>query len=73
MVDENVVYMFDGGDSRDIFSPICCGCKHAKLAFGHHCAAFPDRIPDAIWKGENDHITPYPGDNGIQFEHRLPK
>ncbi len=32
------------------------------------CAAFPDGIPDAIAYGNNLHLTPYPGDNGIQFE-----
>lgn len=63
----------DGGDSRDVFSPICCYCKHMMPVTGHHCAAFPERIPDAIWKGENYHVDPYPGDNGILFERRMPK
>lgn len=70
---KNIYDTLDGEDARDIFSPICCGCAHATLAFGHRCAAFPDRIPDAIWKGENDHTQPYPGDNGIRFERRMPK
>jgi hypothetical protein len=32
------------------------------------CAAFPDGIPDAITEGETDHVSPYPGDHGIQFD-----
>lgn len=32
------------------------------------CAAFPDGIPSEISYGDNKHTTPYPGDNGIQFE-----
>lgn len=32
------------------------------------CAAFPDRIPDEIAYGDNLHLQPYPGDQGIQYE-----
>jgi hypothetical protein len=34
------------------------------------CAAFPypKGIPKEIAYGTNDHTTPYPGDNGIQYE-----
>lgn len=32
------------------------------------CKAFPDGIPDEIAYGDNKHLKPYPGDNGIQFE-----
>ena len=32
------------------------------------CEAFPNGIPREIWKGENNHHSPYPGDNGIVFE-----
>lgn len=63
----------DGKGSRDIFSPICCYCAHMMPNPGHHCAAFPERIPDTIWNGENYHVDFYPGDHGILFERRLPK
>jgi hypothetical protein len=33
----------------------------------HYCPAFPDGIPDPIWKGDKSHTEPYDGDNGIQF------
>lgn len=32
------------------------------------CAAFPTGIPKEISYGTNKHLTPYPGDNGIQYE-----
>lgn len=32
------------------------------------CEAFPDGIPDEIAYGENLHTSPFPGDNGIQYE-----
>lgn len=35
---------------------------------GYTCAAFPAGIPKEIRTGENRHTTPFPGDNGIQFE-----
>lgn len=32
------------------------------------CAAFPDGIPKEIAYGNELHIQPYEGDNGIQYE-----
>lgn len=55
---------------RLIYSPICSHCKHLIWPYNHlnpQCKAFA-RIPDEIWNGEHDHHTPFPGDNGIQFE-----
>jgi hypothetical protein len=43
-------------------------CKHFQGVV--KCAAFPDRIPDAIWLQGNKHTEPFPGDHGIQFEQR---
>lgn len=52
----------------------CGRCKH--LISGQRapdgsrcCKAFPDGIPDEIDIKKFDHRKPYPGDNGIQFEH----
>ena len=51
-------------------APVCLECKHLIEDLGPmRCKAFPDGIPDAIWRGNNDHKKPYPGDHGIQFEH----
>jgi hypothetical protein len=48
------------------YSPVCTWCRHLELG-SRSCAAFRE-IPLPIWKGENDHKSPYPGDGGIQFE-----
>ena len=50
-----------------LFRP-CTGCVHLISEKNATCAAFPDRIPDAIWNGENQHTEPFPGDHGIQYE-----
>lgn len=34
----------------------------------HYCRAFPTKIPDEIAYGDNLHLSPYPGDHGIQYE-----
>jgi hypothetical protein len=36
------------------------------------CKAFPDGIPEEISYGDNLHLEPYPGDNGIQYEEGEP-
>jgi len=36
------------------------------------CEAFPDGIPEEILMADIPHVSPYPGDNGIQYE-RIPE
>jgi hypothetical protein len=55
--------------SIPIFSPVCTWCRHLRdSGVDQECDAYPNGIPTAIWKGENDHRAPFPGDGGIQFE-----
>lgn len=53
-------------------APICYLCKHflpdiwkGKTGI---CKAFPGGIPEDIWYNREDHRSPYPDDNDIQFE-----
>jgi hypothetical protein len=50
-------------------SPVCTWCCHLRdYGVDHQCDAFPNGIPMEIWKGQNDHREPFPGDGGIVFE-----
>lgn len=35
-----------------------------------YCDAFPDRVPNEIYRGGFDHRNPFEGDRGIRFELR---
>ncbi len=57
-------------DNLPVYSPVCMRCRHLDLENieARRCRAFPDAIPNAIWTGEHDHRTAFPGDHGIRFE-----
>jgi hypothetical protein len=46
--------------------PGCGNCKHWQGGF--HCRAYPNGIPWPIMSGEVSHMTPLPGDGGVQYE-----
>lgn len=45
----------------------CLTCKHIDKKT-LTCKAFANGIPWIIISGTIDHFSPFPGDNGIQFE-----
>lgn len=62
-------------DDRELmrlaYSTVCTFCAHFQpdsKTGRYQCATFGSNVPDDIWYGRHDHTTPYPGDNGIQFE-----
>lgn len=61
-------YILDDSElSLPIYSEVCTFCRHLDMSGERKCAAFPQEIPIAIWVGENNHRTAFPGDHGIQF------
>ena len=57
-----------------LYSPVCCRCTHFDFSTAvthRRCAAYPERLPDEIWRGDNDHTAPYPGDHGVTFKQRV--
>ena len=48
--------------------PRCMYCKHYNRKDPGTCKAFPRDIPAKFSLGEAEHLTPYEGDHGIQFE-----
>ncbi len=46
----------------------CKWCIH--YTGGRACKAFPEKIPDELWSGENLHYEPVDGDNGFRFKKK---
>lgn len=56
--------------------PSCGSCRHFDLVkFQENkefrCVAYPNGIPEHLYLGYHDHKTPYPGDQGIQYQPRV--
>lgn len=72
----SAVSSFDHGsmnpDNAPAMEPqgICHQCKQRTRPFPPQCRAFPKGIPTEILVGDFVHTSPYPGDNGIQFERK---
>ena len=48
----------------------CTSCKHRLGKDEETCSAFPNGIPEEIWRGKTGHRTSRPGDQGIVYERR---
>lgn len=53
----------------------CAACVHFRSPFSvtpfrdkAFCAAFPDRIPERVYRNEVDHRQPVDGDHGVRWE-----
>ena len=74
MAKDSEFYGFDDRElAKILYSPICNLCKHFSIRGSMEsgipvCFAFPEGIPEEIWRGANKHTKPYPGDHNIQFE-----
>lgn len=54
-------------DKRVLYSPVCTRCTH--ISGYRKCRAFGiQAIPVSIWRGDDNHTTPWPCDHGILFE-----
>jgi hypothetical protein len=57
-----------------IYAEACFFCKHLYeenkngRQSEYKCSAFPQGVPEDIYKGDYDHHHPYPNDLGIRFE-----
>ena len=56
------------GSTETRWSVPCSLCKNLLNEKLRTCKAFRDGIPDVIWEGDNFHLEPFKGDNGIQFD-----
>lgn len=59
-----------------VYSPVCMRCTHLTAVGDRLCDAYPgpDRpIPLDIWRGDDPHTAPRPGDQGITFSPRTPE
>ena len=60
---------FDDENAYNILEhlPVCISCDNMLKGTIRKCRAFPDKIPDDIWYGKNNHSEPFIGDQGIRY------
>lgn len=59
-------FIIDRDSELPLYSTVCSFCQHERGV--RRCTAFGKRqIPLPIWLGDNPHLEPFPGDNGVQF------
>jgi hypothetical protein len=49
----------------------CLNCAHVMRPIRDRilrCEAFPEGVPDIIFRNEHDHRKPYRGDHGVRWE-----
>lgn len=65
----------DRAGRRQVMRAPCARCVHASWSVASNdlalsCPGFPNGIPDAIQRGENDHRNAVEGDGGYRFTPR---
>lgn len=65
-------FVIDKGHFLPVFGSDCSLCRH-RIGDTRTCDAFPQGIPEVIWRAEFDHHEPYPDannpkDHGIRYE-----
>lgn len=55
------------GDDLPVYSPTCVRCVRLTDLGLRQCEAFPQGIPEDIWRGDDPHTEPRAGDRGLTF------
>ena len=61
---------FARGFNKFVVITPCATCVRRNMENTLICEAFPMGIPEVIFRGDNLHIEPFPGDHGLKYKAR---